>query len=53
VTDSKGIVHSYDVLLLATGSRAFMLKDIPSLHGIFTMRSRPDADNFKGHIDPR
>jgi len=52
VTDSKGIVHSYDVLLMATGSRATMLRDIPSLNGIFTMRSRVDADNFKNHVAP-
>jgi ferredoxin-nitrate reductase len=52
VTDSKGEEHSYDVLLLATGSRPFMLKDIPDLKGIFTMRSRTDADSFKNHVDP-
>jgi ferredoxin-nitrate reductase len=51
VTDSNGIIHFYDVLLLATGSRAFMLKDVPSLKGIFTMRSRTDADDFKNHVD--
>ncbi len=52
VTDSQGRQHSYDVLLLATGSRPFMLKDIPDLTGIFTMRSRTDADGFKDHVDP-
>jgi len=52
VTDSKGAVHHYDVLLMATGSRAALLRDIPSLKGIFTMRNRTDADNFKDHIDP-
>jgi len=52
VTDSNGVTHFYDVLLLATGSRAFMLKDVPSLKGIFTMRSRTDADNFKDHVNP-
>jgi ferredoxin-nitrate reductase len=52
VTDSKGAVHSYDVLLLATGSRATMLRDVPDIDGIFTMRSRIDADNFKDHVDP-
>jgi ferredoxin-nitrate reductase len=51
VTDSKGEEHSYDVLLLATGSRPFMLKDIPDMKGIFTMRSRTDADSFKNHVD--
>jgi ferredoxin-nitrate reductase len=52
VTDSKGHTHHYDLLLMATGSRAAMLRDIPTLPGIFTMRSRVDADNFKQHIDP-
>ncbi|HEY6505694.1 MAG TPA: FAD-dependent oxidoreductase, partial [Chitinophagaceae bacterium] len=52
VTDSTGKTHQYDILLLATGSRAFMLKDVPALKGIFTMRSRTDADSFKDHVDP-
>ena len=52
LTDSNGKLHSYDVLLIATGSRAAMLKDIPSLKGIFTMRSRKDADGFKHHVNP-
>jgi ferredoxin-nitrate reductase len=52
VTDSKGKVHDYDVLLMATGSRAAMLRDIPGMKGIFSMRSRVDADNFKNHVDP-
>jgi ferredoxin-nitrate reductase len=49
VTDSKGNIHQYDVLLLATGSRAFELRDLPPLNGIFTMRDRNDADRFKQH----
>jgi len=52
VVDSKGVMHTYDVLIMATGSRAIMLRDIPPLKGIFSMRSRMDADNFKNHIDP-
>jgi ferredoxin-nitrate reductase len=51
VKDSKGIIHHYDILILATGSRSFVLKDMPKLKGIFTMRSRTDADQFKTHID--
>lgn len=51
VTDSNGNEHSYDVLLMATGSRAAMLRDVPSLKGIFSMRSRMDADSFKDHVD--
>ncbi|HTH30943.1 MAG TPA: FAD-dependent oxidoreductase, partial [Lacibacter sp.] len=52
VTDSRGNTHHYDVLLLATGSRAAMLRDVPAMQGIFTMRSRNDADSFKYHVDP-
>jgi ferredoxin-nitrate reductase len=52
VTDSNGNIHHYDVLLMATGSRAALLRDIPPLQGIFTMRSRMDADNFKNYVDP-
>lgn len=40
----------YDVLLLATSSRATMLKDIPKMNGVFTIRSRVDADDFRNHI---
>ena len=52
VTDSNGNTHLYDVLLLATGSRPFMLRDVPAIKGIFTMRSRTDADSFKNHVNP-
>jgi ferredoxin-nitrate reductase len=52
VTDSNGHTHQYDVLLMATGSRAAMLRDVPPMNGIFTMRSRVDADSFKEHVDP-
>jgi len=52
VIDSEGNKHGYDVLLMATGSRATMLRDIPKMKGIFTMRSRMDADNFRAHINP-
>jgi len=51
VTDSNGITHHYDILMMATGSRATLLRDIPEMKGIFTMRSKIDADNFKYHID--
>ena len=50
VTDSRGVKTPYDVLIMATGSRAAVPKNVPSLPGIFTMRSRTDADNFKKHI---
>lgn len=50
VTDSRGVRTPYDVLIMATGSRPAMPKNIPSLPGIFSMRSRTDADNFKKHV---
>jgi len=52
VTDSQGKKHPYDILIMATGSRAAQLKDVPPLTGIFTMRSRPDADAFRKHVNP-
>jgi len=51
VLDSKGKSHDYDVLILATGSRAALIKDAPLMEGLFTMRNRNDADNFIKHID--
>ena len=50
VIDSKGQTTYYDILILATGSRAAIPRNVPELQGIFTMRSRPDADNFKNHL---
>jgi ferredoxin-nitrate reductase len=50
VTDSNGEEHSYDVLMIATGSRPSVPKDLPKMEGIFTMRSRQDADTFMGYI---
>jgi len=51
VTDSKGNVHKYDLLILATGSRSTVLRDVPALKGIFTMRNRNDADQFLSHAN--
>jgi len=46
VTDTEGVEHVYDKILLGTGSRAFMPNGIPRLSGIFNMRSRLDADSL-------
>lgn len=48
VIDHDGNTHSYDILILATGSRAF----VPSnsnieLPQVFTMRDRQNADDLK------
>jgi ferredoxin-nitrate reductase len=54
ITDSKGEEHSYDILILGMGSRAFMPKDVPlDLPGIFNMRSRTDADALVKCINER
>jgi ferredoxin-nitrate reductase len=50
VIDSRGVRTTYDVLLIATGSRASIPRNVPSLPGIFTMRNRNDADDFKKHV---
>ena len=52
ITDHLGNTHSYDKLVLATGSRAFVPKDAQlELPGRFTMRSKTDADEFKTYLD--
>ncbi|WP_405610783.1 molybdopterin-dependent oxidoreductase [Polaribacter sp. Asnod1-A03] len=52
VTDSNGETHSFDKLILATGSRPFIPKDVQiELPGRFTMRNKSDADRFKNYLD--
>jgi ferredoxin-nitrate reductase len=47
IIDDNNVTHDYDVLILGTGSRAFMPKDVPShLMGIMNMRTRHDADDL-------
>jgi ferredoxin-nitrate reductase len=47
IVDDKGNSHNYDILILATGSRAFMPKDVPThLKGILNMRTRHHADDL-------
>ena len=47
IEDSKGLKIPYDTLILGTGSRPSMPRDIPSLPGIFSIRRRSDADNLR------
>lgn len=50
--DSNGNTHHYDLLILATGSRAFIPKNVPdNVPGIFTIRDRENADSLKKHLD--
>ncbi|MDT0650181.1 molybdopterin-dependent oxidoreductase [Autumnicola edwardsiae] len=52
VIDSNGNSHTFDKLILATGSRAFTPKDAQlQLPGRFTMRSKEDADSFKAYLE--
>ncbi|WP_276168701.1 nitrate reductase [Zobellia alginiliquefaciens] len=52
VTDSAGLIHSYDLLIMATGSRAFVPSEVQiNLPGRFTMRERGDADKLKKYLE--
>lgn len=51
VIDTEGAVHSYDLLIMATGSRAFVPSDVKmDFPGRFTMRERGDADKLKQYL---
>ncbi|AIM59616.1 NAD(P)H-nitrite reductase [Cellulophaga lytica] len=52
VTDANGVTHNYNLLIMATGSRAFVPSDVPiNLPGRFTMRERGDADKLKKYLN--
>ncbi len=51
VFDASGTAHSYDLLVMATGSRAFVPNEVQmNLMGRFTMRERNDADRLKRYL---
>ena len=52
IIDSNGENHTFDSLILATGSRPF-IPDDAQLHlpGRFTMRRKSDADRLKNYLD--
>jgi ferredoxin-nitrate reductase len=53
VVDENGQSYRYDTLILATGSRANVPKEAPMhVPGVFTMRTRRDADELKRRIFP-
>lgn len=53
VTDRYGKHHRYDKLILATGTRAATLKEpMMNVPGVFTMRTRHDADRLKSRLKP-
>lgn len=52
VTDDHGRTHAYDLLVMATGSSAFVPNDARmDLPGRFTMRERNDADRLKRYLE--
>ncbi len=52
ILDSNGESHSFDSLILATGSRPFVPEDAQlHLPGRFTMRRKSDADRLKDYLD--
>lgn len=51
VQDDLGEFHDYDLLVMATGSRAFVPNEVRmDLPGRFTMRERNDADRLKKYL---
>ncbi|RXP55479.1 NAD(P)H-nitrite reductase [Lutibacter sp. HS1-25] len=51
IVDSNNQKHNYDILIMATGSRAFVPNDVPlHLPGRFTMRTKADADNLRNYL---
>lgn len=53
ITDDQGQTHPYDVLLLTPGSRSSLPREyITDLTGVFTMRTRHDADRLRALLQP-
>ncbi|URM36605.1 nitrate reductase [Flavobacterium anhuiense] len=52
ILDSQGEIHTFDSLILATGSRPFIPENAQlHLPGRFTVRRKEDADRLKKHLD--
>lgn len=52
VVDSQGTTHTFDNLILATGSRPFIPENAQlHLPGRFTIRKKEDADRLKNYLD--
>ena len=52
IIDSQGEIHTFDSLIIATGSRPFVPENAQlHLPGRFTVRKKEDADRLKKHLD--
>jgi ferredoxin-nitrate reductase len=52
VIDQHGSKHSYDKLILATGSSAFRIPSLPKLSGIYTIRKHQDVEALQAQLVP-
>ncbi len=53
VIDSNDMEHSYDKLILATGSRPAVPSNFDmTMEGLFSVRSRNDAERIMKHVQP-
>ncbi|TXF90889.1 molybdopterin-dependent oxidoreductase [Neolewinella aurantiaca] len=51
IVGTNGETYSYDRLIIATGSRPFIPREVPKdIPGVFKMRRREDADALKTHL---
>ncbi len=51
VVDANGVTHIFDLLIMATGSRAYVPTEVPKgAQGRFTMRERGDADKLNAYL---
>jgi len=54
VTDQNGQKYGYDRLVIGTGSRANLPRNLDlKLDGVFTMRTRQDADRLTQYLTPK
>ena len=52
IIDEDGKSYEYDKLIMATGSRPFIPREVPlHLPGVFTMRSRQNAEDLKNYLN--
>jgi len=52
ILDSDGVLHTFDSLILATGSRPFVPENAQlHLPGRYTIRKKNDADRLKAYLD--
>jgi ferredoxin-nitrate reductase len=52
VVDQHGSKHPYDKLILATGSSAFRMPNLPDLDGIYTIRKHQDIERLQAQLQP-